>query len=795
MWPFNKKPQTRRVEVRRIASASGLSMWARFCAGGGLATVPIAILFYLCVLAMDLWTVDPFLNYLNQYVPAGIYARVPFRVRSRELEIAAENMVRNTTPATFRMNEALVEEIAATLQQLPDRLKPTASTQPAGAAASQPASQPASRPAVEIDAVTRDMFDLHDANDFRAWHKVSSPAIRAKYNLALDRLRDRLALVYSIDPREFIAPNVRRPGVAEFWAVQGKTRQKLKMDELIRTSDIGEIVPRMSADFDKTIRRSIEQYLLKTLRARPLYAYDDDVTGSEIQAGIAEIQAHPPMKEFHPGDILVHASRRVDPNGRDVVEGLLASELDLLRSEHREYDQRELLNSPQRLWLHVLGRAAILLLVSALLSMYIASYKPDIARNPWRAAVLAGLLLAMLLMVRIWVFSLGWNPYTVTLPVLMAAIIAAIAYDQRFAMAIGACLSFFVIYQMRAEFSMLLVLMAGFTAAIFSLKEIRTRTKLIAVSALAAAAIFCAVWASGLAADIPPRFVFRDSLWASAFALLVGFLVWGILPAVEKLFGVATSITLLEWSDASKPLLKRLAMEAPGTYNHSLQLASICESAAESIGARGLLVRVGAYYHDVGKANKPEYFTENLFGMTSPHAKLSPAMSLLIIIGHVKDGLEMAHEYGLPTVLHEFIATHHGTTLVQVFYNQAAEHARANQQREPDEIEFRYQGPKPHSKESAILLLADACESSVRAMADPTPGRIENQVHTMVSRRLMDGQLDECGLTLAEVHLIESSLVKSLCSIYHSRIAYPTPAGQKPSAAELRPKKPAGENA
>ncbi len=791
MWPFNKKSQGRRLEARRIAPASELSVWPRFCAAGGLAAIPLAVAFYLCVVAMDLWTIDPFLRHLNQYVPESVYARVPFRIRSRELENAAENQVRNTTPGTFRLNDALVEEIAATLQQLPDRLRP-ASTQPAptSRAATQP-SVATTRPVLEIDAATRELFGLQDSNDFRAWHKVSTPAIHAKYTLAVDRLRDRLAQVYSIDLKEYVAPNVRRPGVTEFWAAQGKTRQKLRMDELIRTSDIGEIVPRLSADFDRTVRRNVEQYLLKTLRARPLYSYDDDTTSGEIQAGIAEIQAHPPMKEFHPGDILVHASRRVDPNGRNVIEGLLPSEIELLYNEHQEYRHRELLNNPERLWPHVMGRAFILLLVTALLCIYIASYQPGIVRNPWRAAVLAGLLLAMLLVVRVWVFTLGWNPYTVTLPVLMAAIIVTIAYDQRFAMAIGACLSFFVLYQMRAEFSMLLVLMTGFTAAIFNLKEIRTRSKLIAVSSIAAVAVFCAVWANGLADDIPARFVFRDSLWASSFVMLVGFLVWGILPAIEKLFGVATSITLLEWSDASKPLLKRLAMEAPGTYNHSLQLASICESAAEAVGARGLLARVGAYYHDIGKINKPEYFTENLFGMTSPHSKLSPAMSLLIIVGHVKDGLELAHEYGLPGVLHEFIATHHGTTLVQSFYSQAAEHARASQERTPDEVEFRYHGPKPHSKESAILLLADACESSTRSMADPTPGRIESQVHTMVSRRLMDGQLDECGLTLAEVHQIESSLVKSLCSIYHSRIAYPTPAGQKPSAAEMRPKKPA----
>ncbi len=177
---------------------------------------------------------------------------------------------------------------------------------------------------------------------------------------------------------------------------------------------------------------------------------------------------------------------------------------------------------------------------------------------------------------------------------------------------------------------------------------------------------------------------------------------------------------------------------------------------------------------------------ENQFDSPSKHAKLSPAMSLLIITGHVKDGLEMAREYGLPPVLHEFITCHHGTTLVQYFYHAATEQRRVGgMERLPEEIEFRYGGPKPRSKEVAILMLADATESAVRAMSDPTPNRIEAQAHAIITARLMDGQLDECELTLREVHQIEDSLVKSLCGMYHGRIAYPT-ADKQTRAASAR---------
>jgi hypothetical protein len=256
-------------------------------------------------------------------------------------------------------------------------------------------------------------------------------------------------------------------------------------------------------------------------------------------------------------------------------------------------------------------------------------------------------------------------------------------------------------------------------------------------------------------------------------------------------------MTLLEWCDADKPLLRRLREEAPGTHNHSLQLGAVCEAAADAIGARGLLARAGAYYHDVGKIHKPEYFVENQAGGASRHARLSPAMSLLIITGHVRDGLELAREYRLPPVLREFIATHHGTTLAQYFFQAESDRRKEQEDRAPEEAEFRYPGPKPRSKEAAILMLADAVESSIRSMPEPTPPRIENQVHAIITRRLLDGQLDECNLTLREVARIEESFVQSLTAMHHSRMSYPTPAGEEPSAAEApaapKPTPPDGE--
>jgi hypothetical protein len=201
-------------------------------------------------------------------------------------------------------------------------------------------------------------------------------------------------------------------------------------------------------------------------------------------------------------------------------------------------------------------------------------------------------------------------------------------------------------------------------------------------------------------------------------------------------------------------------------------VATIAENAADAIGADSRLLYVGGLYHDIGKINKPEYFIENQGGRGNKHDKLSPAMSLLVIVGHVKDGLELAREYGLPKVLRHFIESHHGTTLVEYFFHAAKERA-ANEGAEVEEFEYRYPGPKPRTREAAILLLCDGIESAARAMSDPTPSSIEALVRRMSRRRLEDGQLDESPLTFRDLHVVEEAIVKSLCAIYHSRISYP----------------------
>jgi len=259
-------------------------------------------------------------------------------------------------------------------------------------------------------------------------------------------------------------------------------------------------------------------------------------------------------------------------------------------------------------------------------------------------------------------------------------------------------------------------------------------------------------------------------IYSLANGLASAFLLMGILPGFEWLFGVVSNISLLELFN--HPLLRKMILLAPGTYHHSLVVANLSEAAAEAIGANALLARVGAYFHDIGKISKSEYFSENQMLLTyrDKHKKLSPAMSRLIIINHVKEGVELARKYRLPPRIVDFIQQHHGTTLVYYFYQRAKE---KTPQEVKSEEEYRYPGPKPQTREIGIVHLADTVEASCRSIPEPSPGRIREVVKESITKRLLDGQLDETDLTLNDLHIISEVFIRIINATFHARIEYP----------------------
>ncbi|MHC4646421.1 MAG: HD family phosphohydrolase [Planctomycetota bacterium] len=460
----------------------------------------------------------------------------------------------------------------------------------------------------------------------------------------------------------------------------------------------------------------------------------------------------------------------------------------------------------------VISMTVMVGLISLAVILYIYHYQRRIIKNRTRALALYGLFVVLLATTRLGVLLTGYK-WWATAAAVTFAIILTIAYSQRFALGMSVFYGIFACFAVEAtpDLKLFLTMLAGVVTCCFSLKEIRTRVKLLQVSTLAAVIVFATALALDLLArinlseqgsslDAGLAHAVRNAGYHAGVTLAVGMLIQSLLPLIEKVFRIATSMTLLDHSDANQPLLKRLAMEAPGTFSHSLLIGSVAEAAAESIGRNGLLCRVGAYYHDIGKINKPSYFVENEMGSASRHKELSPAMSQLIIVGHVKDGIEMAKEYGLPAVLRQFIEAHHGTTLVEYFYNEAKKKFEeqsaesqngkkvARSSNAPSESEFRYAGPKPRTKEAAIVMLADAVEGAVRSLGDVTPTKVETVVHNMAMKRLQDGQFDECDLSLRELSQIEASISKTLAAHYHARIAYPKPPDEAESAGAQKEK-------
>lgn len=467
--------------------------------------------------------------------------------------------------------------------------------------------------------------------------------------------------------------------------------------------------------------------------------------------------------EFPQGSLLVQRGRPITRQQHQI-----------LHAERRAF-QKSLTTTDH--WRRGSSLFLVFTLLATVVVIYVVRFQPALAQSMPKAIgvcalVLLTILSGMLLSMASW--------HTILIPLTIAAFIFTIAYNPQFALLMSLCLTFGMIVALGGQLTDLLVAVGGQTMAILSLRAVRTRTRIVEVGVLSGAAYLAMTVATELHSEQRWLMILCDAGLALLWGTLAGFLVSGLLPAIERCFAVVTDVSLMELSDGSHPLLQELVRRAPGTYVHSITVATLAEPAAEAINANPLLTRVGAYFHDVGKMLKPHYFIENQTG-ENRHDELEPALSTLIIIGHVKDGVALGAQYGLPRPVIDFIQQHHGTTLVEYFFRRAlkqqeeAGHLPARNDGEPHPLEptFRYPGPKPQSRECGIVMLSDAVESASRALAQPTPGSLRKLVHDMLMKRLLDGQFEESGLTLTELHVVEESLCKSLIALYHSRIKYP----------------------
>lgn len=468
----------------------------------------------------------------------------------------------------------------------------------------------------------------------------------------------------------------------------------------------------------------------------------------------------------------------------------------------------EILASNLVLPLGPLSLLGVLLLVLCLLGAlyaYVRGLQPKEVRRPRSLALLGAVLLTVLLLNRYGLVvitalhqSLPQVPVSAlraALPVPLGGVLLTVLFNARLAFAGALSLTILTSLMLQAPLEYFFFAFVGSLVSIFSLVGRQKRTAFFrAGSLLALANVYSLLTLALIRGDLST--LRAEVMGGLMNGFIVAVLATGLLPLLEQSFGRTTNFTLLELSSLDEPMLKHLILTAPGTYNHSIMMGTLAEAAAEAVGANALLCRVGAYYHDIGKTRHPSYFIENQPDAVNRHDKLAPSLSRAIVMSHVKEGIEMARAYGLPEVLVDMIPQHHGTRLVSYFYHRAKEACDPDLQAVKEE-DYRYPGPKPQTRETAIIMLADAVEATTRSLTDPTPARIRGAVQKIINSIFVDGQLDECDLTLRDLHLIANSFVRILTGVFHHRVEYPgaeaQEAARKRSENGDQPAKPATE--
>ncbi|MEW5795866.1 MAG: HDIG domain-containing metalloprotein [Candidatus Zixiibacteriota bacterium] len=489
-------------------------------------------------------------------------------------------------------------------------------------------------------------------------------------------------------------------------------------------------------------------FILPSLRPNPV-EYSRRV--DEALAQVSTVK-----KEINAGDAIVSARQKVTVEQEEVLS-------EMVRIMRREAAGRGW-------WIALLPMLARFVLVfAAFLALYLflKFFRPDMARsNPKLLALFLVFCLQMLL---VYLLDLTGPESIYVYPVAVLPVMVTILFDAQ----IGALSTFILALLLgvmhRFSFSLtLLTSVVGFVGCLTS-QHVQKRSHFYRIMLSVVLSYVLLILVVEKLKLTPNDEILIEMLYGLVTSALSILIVTGVLPVFESLFGITTDTTLLELSDLNHPLLKRLSTEAPGTYHHSISVGNLCEAAAEAIGANALLARVGAYYHDIGKIEVPEYFVENQFSVRSKHEGLTPSMSAIVLSSHVKKGRLLGEEADIPDDVLNFIEEHHGTIVMEYFYNKAKEH-------EGDSVDinkFRYPGPRPQTRETGIAMLADAVEAASRTLDDPKPARIDALIQRIINARFQSGELEECPLTLRDLAGIKKAFAQVLIAAFHHRVKYP----------------------
>ncbi len=490
---------------------------------------------------------------------------------------------------------------------------------------------------------------------------------------------------------------------------------------------------------------------------RPNLIYDQQATEAAIQQAREAVE--PVRKNVLAGEVIVREGDRVTAEQISVLE-----QLGIQRTKSYA--------------LMLLGLALFVLVAIWLLREYLKRYYRDILLND-KLLILIGLIVIIVIVLArvLTAVKIADRPEINIMagylaPVAAGSMLIAILVDNRLAYFVTVVMSLFVgLLTESNQLALITVAFVGGTVGVYRVTRLSQTGDLARAGFYIATANVAAILAMELlSGNINIAVALVGVLLGVISGILSAVLTIGALPYLESAFSITSMIRLLELSNPNHDLLKRLLIEAPGTYHHSLMVGNLAEASAQVIGANPLLVRVGSYFHDIGKIKRAEYFVENQRGCDEPHNKIAPALSALIIISHVKEGVELAKEAHLPQVIIDFIACHHGTSLAKYFYNQAiAEEGEGM----VNEDSFRYEGPKPQTKEVALVMLADAVEAAVRSLPNPNMNNIRIMVEKIIRDKLNDHQLEECDLTFKDLDVLSASFCKVLEGVYHKRIEYP----------------------
>jgi putative nucleotidyltransferase with HDIG domain len=505
----------------------------------------------------------------------------------------------------------------------------------------------------------------------------------------------------------------------------------------------------MEMDISRSKRLALAE-ITETVIAANMFL-NQEATTSRRQEAISEVEAV--EKTVRQGEIIVRKGDVVTEADIDILE-----RLGLQKSGINYYN--------------ITGRVLISFILVLMLGFYFYKYQKSVWQDNSKLLLIELLILIVVFFAKI--LTLFQNPFVdFMVPTAMASILLTVLISSDTALITTLFISLLIapIYDM--NFNIVLTSFLAGLIGIFSVTRVKERGDIIRAGLNVS---FILVFLIGGLSLMQQNQGWTYLIWSIGGGivngLFVGILANGLLPYLEDLFDMTSSVKLLELSNPSQPILKRMLVEAPGTYHHSVIVGNLAETAAEDVGADSLLARAAAYYHDIGKLKRPYFFSDNQFGGENPHDKTSPNLSALIIKSHVKDGVEMAEKNGLPAKIIDIIKQHHGTNLISYFYQQALQD---NKHDDIEKKDFRYDGPKPQSREAAIIMLADITEAALRSknFNKNNHDRIEGFVRGLVKDKLIENQLDQSNLTLSDLDTIVKSFVKVLTGIYHQRVEYP----------------------